>query len=1257
MPVWNRSGIVQRAIESVLNQMFQDFELLIIDDGSDDNLKEAVSPYLSDKVMYHWIEHQGVSAARNIGIQHARGRYIAYLDSDNVWHADFLEKMNLALINEKNGALFAYCKARRIRKDTKTGNLYDDGIIGDVFSYRRLIQSNYIDVNTLVHERSCLDVAGLWDISLRRLEDWDMLLRIGRYYEPAFVDEVLVDYYFCVEENTITEYEDHDSASASVVKKHGHVDSTVSIKHDTVVYTWNHLSDRKYNNWLRLQQPELNNADFTAWGYPYILQIEPSNTCNLSCELCPVGLETLVRPPRHMSLKEFQRIIDDLEDYLLLLVLWDWGEPFMNPDLPEMIQYAVERDIRTVTRTNGHFLLNAGYTERILQSGLSSLIVAVDSLEQEQYELFKKRGKLSRVLQGLELAVDLKAKTGSRTIINMRTVVTRNNEHEIEKLRTYAGQLGADHYSVKTLNPSVNPDDQDESLVPKNPAYQRFQYEPGTLRRIRANAPCRRVWTMSNIFSNGDVVPCCYDFSASMSVGNVNEKPLSEIWNGPTYRTLRSRIHTMQQELELCRACWVNYALSDTGRFVKEEGSAPEIKAPKTHVINEFNAVRDYFQKVNTDIQSRDDYIQMLHRSRSWRMTKLLRSGSSALKKLRTRNGTASPQKAGRLEVFHSQGNGPTPVRSLDAARVLFDQQSRVLFESFKRYGEKLHLPSPLNPELSVLIPVHNRVELLYVCLTYLKASIYQNFETVILDNGSSDETTEFYALLDGPHVIRNLVNKGFPAACNQMAEKAKGSYLLFLNSDAYVTPGALSEALRVMKSSSDVGAVGGKLISMDGTLQEAGCRVYNTGETQFIINNPDPFHYSNNEQRDVDYCSGAFLLTSRKVFKALGGFDQTFEYGYYEDVDYCFSLRERGLRTVYAPQAVVFHLKNGSQKSVEEASFLSCKNRDIFITNHLPAVLHQPCKPEIERRNLKVYNSSAGIEGCQNQQQERSAASNGYFHMMWHLNQACNFDCTYCFQDSVDLFRPGEHPFCGKHSPEHIAACFERTGKKWRIHMSGGEPFLYPDFVRLCALLSKNHVLSINTNLTTDTVFSWADVIPPDKVRSVNANLHLLERMKREGGCESFIEKMHYLQKKGFRVRMVYIAYPPLMERVEGDLEYFRSMGIALKEVKMFRGPYNGRIYPEAYTEQDRRLFRKLDLTQYERSILDGKTGFQGRPCTTGQNAFHMDVYGNITRCNTVQTQYGNLFLEEYGFDELPMPCPAESCGCPYQAYKFVLQ
>ena len=569
MPVWNRAGLVKNAIESVLAQTFQDYELLIIDDGSKDNLEEVVRPYLSEKISYHRIPHSGICAARNFGIKNSTHSFIAYLDSDNRWHSEFIKRMRDALQGTQPPREVAYCMANRYRKDAVTGKIVKDGTIGEPFSFKKLMKGNYIDINTFVHSRKVIEFAGQFDEKFKRLEDWDLIIRMTSLFEPVFVPEVLVDYYFCVADNALSIIENLEKADTAVRKKHVCFREPVTFVHDTVTYAWDNLPEKKYRNWVRIHHEQLNTSDYTAWGYPFMLQIEPTNVCNLRCSLCPVANNDLGRKPRHMKLEEYKRIIDDLESYLMILILWDWGEPFMNPDFPKMIRYAFERDIRTVTSTNAQFLDNEAYVEAVLRSGLSTLIVAVDSADDDNYEKYRIRGKLDKALSGLQRVVELKKKLGSDILINMRMVIMRHNENDLRSLKRLAKEIGVDRFSVKAVTPGYREPDpeNDQQCVPRRHKYRFYAYNRGTYERICVDNICRRPWEMSSILSNGDVVPCCWDYDDSMKIGNVFEQPFTKIWTGPAYREFRRKLFHERQTLPKCTICPPSFKLSRGGWF------------------------------------------------------------------------------------------------------------------------------------------------------------------------------------------------------------------------------------------------------------------------------------------------------------------------------------------------------------------------------------------------------------------------------------------------------------------------------------------------------------------------------------------------------------------------------------------------------------------------------------------------------------------------------------------------------------------
>ncbi|MEZ4601555.1 MAG: glycosyltransferase [Syntrophotaleaceae bacterium] len=568
MPVWNRAGEVGAAIDSVLSQTWQDFELIVVDDGSTDGTSSVVQARQDPRIRFFQRPHEGVCKARNYALSRATRPFIAYLDSDNSWDPDFLDSMRQALLDSPEGLATAYCQARFLRRDKESHELRLHCHIGKPFSFRELLRRNYIDLNSFVHARELTSIAGGFDDQLLRLNDWDLIIRLTALSPPVFVPRPMVDYRDRVAVNTITGNQKLAPAMRYIQKKYKGSSGPFVYVHDTVPQVWNDLSDSKHRNfWLHLNRKKFQiPEDRHALAYPFMLQIEPTNACNLGCPLCPVGRNELGRATEHMSLETFQGIVDDMADYLQFLLLWDWGEPFMNPQLPDMVAYATSRDIRTMTSTNAHFLENDEYLRRLFSAGLSTLIVAVDSLHDESYRTYRQKGSLSRAIKGLEKAVTLKREMNASTLINLRMVVMKQNQHEVVSLRRLARKVGVDWFNVKTLNPSCGTTDMDMTLVPDDARYQRFAYDKDG-QRIRQEVPCDRPFLMANIFSNGDVVPCCYDFDSSMKIGNVKEKSFREIWNGEEMRAMRSRILDERGSLPKCEACGINFKQSRSGWF------------------------------------------------------------------------------------------------------------------------------------------------------------------------------------------------------------------------------------------------------------------------------------------------------------------------------------------------------------------------------------------------------------------------------------------------------------------------------------------------------------------------------------------------------------------------------------------------------------------------------------------------------------------------------------------------------------------
>jgi GT2 family glycosyltransferase len=238
--------------------------------------------------------------------------------------------------------------------------------------------------------------------------------------------------------------------------------------------------------------------------------------------------------------------------------------------------------------------------------------------------------------------------------------------------------------------------------------------------------------------------------------------------------------------------------------------------------------------------------------------------------------------------------------------------------------------PKYENPTVSIVIPTYNRVSLLGACLRSILQSTKLPFQLIIVNDCSSDETDQLLNKLVNVDIVVNDENLDFLRSANLGADKAKGKYIVFLNNDVTVRSGWLTTLVDTIENQPDCGAVGAKLVSMDGKLQEAGCAIWPDGSVTLAGNSEDPFKPEYSYLREVDYCSGACLLVDRHLFHKLGKFDLRYAPAYYEDVDLCMSIREAGKKVIYQPATTVFHHHMGS-RSLKKVQDLLDQNRSIF--------------------------------------------------------------------------------------------------------------------------------------------------------------------------------------------------------------------------------------------------------------------------------------------------------------------------------------
>lgn len=189
---YNSMPYLPQALESVLNQSFQDFEVIIIDDGSTDNSMHWANEQADTRIRVISQKNQGVASARNNGIENSQGEYIAFLDGDDVWEETKLEKQVSKLDSHHKACLVHTWMAAIDEGGEFTGKVYSSKACGDV--WHEILEKNMVTTSCTMIRRSALNKIGVFDQSLTVSEDWDLWIRCAAEFEFAVIEEPLVRY-------------------------------------------------------------------------------------------------------------------------------------------------------------------------------------------------------------------------------------------------------------------------------------------------------------------------------------------------------------------------------------------------------------------------------------------------------------------------------------------------------------------------------------------------------------------------------------------------------------------------------------------------------------------------------------------------------------------------------------------------------------------------------------------------------------------------------------------------------------------------------------------------------------------------------------------------------------------------------------------------------------------------------------------------------------------------------------------------------
>jgi radical SAM protein with 4Fe4S-binding SPASM domain len=310
-----------------------------------------------------------------------------------------------------------------------------------------------------------------------------------------------------------------------------------------------------------------------VYNKPVNVIFEMASYCNLNCPLCNTG--GMGEHFKHierglMKFETFKKGLDKLLPEIGSVLLYNWGEPFLNKDIFKCIKYARKNDVETQLSTN-MMLYSEEVGRKLIESRLTKLIVSCEGLTQETYGKYRVGGDLSRVTEGVENMIMLKKELGSEyPLIEMQFVVFKHNEDEMERYEQFWKSRGVDSVNFIRMSFMSKPGEERArkmDLIPENKNYQPF-HPYGTVKR------CTDLYNHITVDWNGDWYTCCFPSGEKeFQVGNIVKDDFWKIWNGERYQYCRKLVKTQRSEGKycetMCHDCTGIYPRPDTKRYWK----------------------------------------------------------------------------------------------------------------------------------------------------------------------------------------------------------------------------------------------------------------------------------------------------------------------------------------------------------------------------------------------------------------------------------------------------------------------------------------------------------------------------------------------------------------------------------------------------------------------------------------------------------------------------------------------------------------
>ncbi len=298
---------------------------------------------------------------------------------------------------------------------------------------------------------------------------------------------------------------------------------------------------------------------------PAKITIESGNICNLSCPLCPTGQKDVSAGKGLLPLADFKRIVDEIGKNLILIRLYNWGEPLLNKDLIKMVDYANDNKIAVKISTNLSLPITDDQAKIIINANLQKIYISCDGASSDTYPVYHVDGDFDRVMSNMRLLLRKKRELKNNyTELIWLFHVFSHNEHEIEAVKSIAKDIGI-KLTINKIRTDMGKEifetaekslERDSKWLPDNQDYNTFNTAE---KKSKKKLSCHLLWTETVINWEGSVLPCCSVYSEKYSFGNINEYSFKNIWNNKKYISARKNVlGRKSDDNTVCHICKAN---------------------------------------------------------------------------------------------------------------------------------------------------------------------------------------------------------------------------------------------------------------------------------------------------------------------------------------------------------------------------------------------------------------------------------------------------------------------------------------------------------------------------------------------------------------------------------------------------------------------------------------------------------------------------------------------------------------------------